>query len=205
MDDGLRNANALLVAFGKRADDFLATVLQAAALFGQGQCLGKFGGRNVVQACGKAQKSVDAHVAVERRVFRQEPDAGFGQSRLLQQVEVAYFDLSAIRRQRSGEHLQGSAFARAVVSQHAQYLATPQFQRYAIHDQTVVAAAYQIAGGKGEGSGHCCGRGLDRWRWTEYNPIPCAIPKRPAQAKQVAETGKRGAMFAEGEGRGVNS
>ncbi len=111
-----------------------------------------------MQSRGEQQKVVDAHVAVQRRVFRQKADAGFGVLRLLQQVEIAYFDLPAIRRQCTSEHLQRGAFARAVVSQQTQHLTAPQFQRYVVHHHTVVVMARQVACGKGDGCAHCCRR-----------------------------------------------
>ena len=178
VDDGLSDADALLVAFGQRADEFFAAILQTAALFGQCQCRGKFCGRYVVQACGEQQKVVDAHVAIQRRVFRQEPDAGFGLLRLIQHVETAHLNLSALRRQCASEHLQGSAFACAVVSQQSQHLAAPQFQRHIVHHQTIVAVAHQILCRKGDGCTHWTVAVFKSCVLAEYNPIFGVTPKQ---------------------------
>ena len=145
VDDRLRDADALLVAFGKRADNFTAVILQAAAALGFGQVVGKLRARHAMQLGGKKQIIVHAHFTVQRRDFRQKADVRLGLCGLAREVVAAYFNVPRLRQQRAGEHLQRGALARAVVTEQAEHFAVPEFQRHVTDDFALAGTAAQVA------------------------------------------------------------
>ena len=153
VDDGLRDADALLIAFGQGADDLVARILQRAAALGPGQRGLQRVARHAAQFGGEPEVAVHRHLAVQRRRLRQKADARPRQHRLAHEVVAADLYLSAMRGECPGQHLQGGALACAVVPQQAQHLAASELQRYVVDDLALAVAADEVACGKG---GLCC-------------------------------------------------
>ena len=124
VDDGLCDADALLIAFGQRADDFFSDSCQAAVLFGPAKRI-CYVGLHAAQAGGKDQVIIHVKFAVQGRSFRQIADMRLGLHRFVQQVNAADFDVASlcfgiVRQQATRQHLQRGALAGPVVPEQAQ-------------------------------------------------------------------------------------
>ena len=76
----------------------------------------------------KAQVALDAHIAIERRGFRQVADAASGFERVGEDVEPVDFDSALARRHEAGNDAHGGGFAGAVRAEKAENLSTFRFE-----------------------------------------------------------------------------
>jgi hypothetical protein len=150
--DGLRDADALLIAPGQRADQPGADVGEPAALLGGGDRRCAPHARYAVELRRQHQVLVHREVAVERRHLGQVADAGFRRHRFGQQVHAADADRAARGREIARQHLHRGRFPGAVRPEEAEHLAALQFQREAVDgDMAAEAAGEPARGDRGGG------------------------------------------------------
>ena len=133
VDDGLSDADALLVTLRQRADQPVADVLDAAAPPRARERFGRFAPRDTMQPCSKAQILVDRQLFVERRHFRQVANARFRGRGAIQHVDIADADTAGARREIAGQHLHGGGLSRPIWAEQTEYLAAPEREIEAAH------------------------------------------------------------------------
>jgi len=128
MNDRLRDADALLVALGERAQQARADLGQPAALFRRGEGGLQARSRNTVQTRRQAQEFVDRQFPVERRMLGQVSDVALGAHRIAHEVDPADRYAACVRCQVPREHLHRGGLARAVRTEQSQNFTTAQCQ-----------------------------------------------------------------------------
>ena len=128
----LRDAHALLVTFGKVADEPLAHALNAhqAANFGNVRFTLQLA---FFQAPDETEVFVHRHIRVKRRLLRQIADAALGGDGVFQNIHAVDFHRALVGRQVTGENIHGGGFARAVRAEKTENLAVVHFKADVAH------------------------------------------------------------------------
>ncbi len=133
VDQRLREAGAVLVALGKRVDALVEHALEKTQFDRAVDRLFPRRAPETPQLGREVEESVDRHLGVSGRVFRQIADQAPGRQRVLQHVVPADRDSAGSRRNESGHHAHGGGFARAVRPQETQHLAALDRERDVVH------------------------------------------------------------------------
>ena len=134
MDDGLRQADALAVAFGQLADQLCrARRRRRSARPLRLTRLARLGARHALQFADKCQVFLHLHFRIHRRSLRQIADALLHFDRLLEHVEAGHGGAAFRRRKEAGQNAHGRGFPGAVRSEKADDLALLHFKRNVIH------------------------------------------------------------------------
>ena len=118
-EDGFGDADALAVAFGKLADDFVPDPFQVAELENFVDARPEFAAGDLFEAAAKIEILRDAHVFRERIVFRHVADLALDIVRLSCDGQAADPDTAGRRRQVTGEDAHGGRFTGTVGSEKA--------------------------------------------------------------------------------------
>jgi len=97
-----------------------------------------------VNLAGEAQVRDDRHVAVERRVLRQVPDAATDLGGLLEDVEAAHAHGAGRGRKETGDHAQRGGLARAVRPEEAEDLSRSGRERDVLDRREVAVPFAQV-------------------------------------------------------------
>ena len=130
--DRLRNADALLIALGQRADQFIRDIGKTAIRERVVDRRAARGFGHAMQPRGEVDVLLYRQFAVQRWCFRQITDARFRGDRLVEQIDAANADRAQGRREIAGQHLHGGRFAGAVGAEKAEDLAAFQLEAHAV-------------------------------------------------------------------------
>ena len=119
VDDGLREADALPVAFRKLADQLVADIADGAALHDFVDAARRDRSADALELADEVEVLADLHFRVERRRFGQVADALLHLHRLLHDVEAGDIAVPAVGRQEAGENAHGGGFPGAVRAEEA--------------------------------------------------------------------------------------
>src|SRR4030066_1747353 len=128
MDNGLGDADALLVALGEIADQASADVVQAALVLGGSARRAPLAAFNAIEGRTVVEIFVHGQIAVQRRLLGQVTDGRLGGARVFEQVVSGDVDASLAGREIASEHLHGGGLAGAGRSEKAQHLALPHLE-----------------------------------------------------------------------------
>ena len=135
MDQRLREAGAVFVAFRQRVDRLIQHAFEETqldrtmhrALAGVALQAAQFG--------AEIEKAVDGHVGITRRVFRQVADQPLGGNRVFNHVVAANQNAARSRGIVAGDHAHRGRLAGAVGAEKAQHFAAFDAERHIIHRQ----------------------------------------------------------------------
>ena len=119
VDDGLGNADSLLVAVRQRGDRILMTIGERGQLFDRADAPSDVFGRHAAEPRRERQIVPDAHVTVKRRDVREIPDALAHRFRPLDDVDAVDTNRARGRQQIAREDAERGGLARAVHAEKA--------------------------------------------------------------------------------------
>jgi len=119
VDEGIRQADALAVAFREGFDHLAADVAEAAGVDDVADAAAAVAAAEALELGAEFQVFADAHVLVERDVFRHVADFPACFDGLAEDVVVGDGGGAGGGRQVAGEHPQGGGFARTVRAEEA--------------------------------------------------------------------------------------
>ncbi len=119
VDEGIGQADALAVAFREGLDHLAAHAVEAAGVDDLADAAAGVAVAEALELGAEFQVFPDAHVLVERDVFRHVADFAAGLDGLAEDVEAGDGGGAGGGRQVAGEHPQGGGFARAVGAEEA--------------------------------------------------------------------------------------
>ena len=117
VDERVREPDALPVTFRKRADDFFLNLFQPAQLLHIADAFRDPAVRNAFQRRAVIEILSDAHVVIERHVFRHVTEVRAGLERLLENIETGDRGAPGSRRHKTREDPHRRAFPGAVRSE----------------------------------------------------------------------------------------
>ncbi len=141
VQNGLGQTDPALEPFGQRLDALAEHVLQFDLLNGALHLTLALGTSQATNTGDKFKEALDAHVAVTGRTFRQIAHLLLRQQRLGLNIEAADRRRTAIRRQKSGQHLHGGGLAGPVGPEKTEHFTRLDVKRQIV-DGDVIAEAF---------------------------------------------------------------
>src|SRR5579863_206900 len=123
MNQGLGEPDALAIALGELPADAMSHLGEAADVDHVSGGVLDLGAADAAQLGDEFQIALDAHIGIERRVFRQVADQAAGFERIGEDVEAVDEHGAGSRRHKAGDDAHRGGFAGAVGSEKAQNLA----------------------------------------------------------------------------------
>ena len=119
------NSGALLIAFGKVADQAGAHILKAGQLQQILYMLGAHATAHLPKLAAEAQILFHRHIHIKRRDLRQISDALTALKGILHHIIAIQRDGSLCDRNIAGDHIHGGGFARTIPAKKSQHIALP--------------------------------------------------------------------------------
>ena len=156
VNDGIRQPDTLFVAFGKLTDDALAHIRETALLENRINAVPRASATQAFQPRAKLEVFADAHLVVQRIIFRHVTDATTHFLGIVKHIVARHARRAGGRRHETRKDAHGGAFSRAVRPQQTDDLSARHRKRDARQRRVTGVAFRQIADINHRGGTHQC-------------------------------------------------